>query len=132
MAGHLVSGLSKGAEASLTAFCHFIRYSDCFFTFLIRKENTIMIMQLVTNFIVSGAFAVFFEVPLKSLFQCYLVGMVGRLLHTLLVNHNIDSIPATLIASFFIAVISQIFAKTYKTPIIIFSVSGIILWFLED
>ncbi|MNR58524.1 hypothetical protein D3C85_1795460 [compost metagenome] len=33
---------------------------------------------------------------------------------------------ATLIASFVVTIISQFFAKIYKTPVIVFSVSGII------
>lgn len=85
-----------------------------------------MILQILTNFIVSGAFAVIFNVPLNSLLQCCLVGMIGRLLLVLMVTNNINTILATLTATFFIAVISQIFAKIYKTPIIIFTISGII------
>ncbi|MNP13108.1 hypothetical protein D3C76_1053760 [compost metagenome] len=37
-----------------------------------------------------------------------------------------DNVFATLVATFVIGVISQIFAKIYKMPVIIFSVSGII------
>lgn len=85
-----------------------------------------MIIQLLTNFIVSGAFAVIFNVPLKSLLQCCFVGMVGRLLQILLVSNNIDIIPATFISAFFIAILSQLFAKVYKTPVIIYSISGIV------
>ncbi|EKN70441.1 hypothetical protein BABA_05326 [Neobacillus bataviensis LMG 21833] len=85
-----------------------------------------MIVQILTNFIVSGAFAVIFNVPLNSLLQCCLVGMIGRLLLILLNNNNIDAVLATLSATFFLAVISQIFAKIYKTPTIIFTISGII------
>lgn len=85
-----------------------------------------MILQILTNFIVSGAFAVIFNVPLNSLLQCCLVGMVGRLSLNLLENNNIDTVLATLTATFFIAVISQIFAKIYKTPTIVFTISGII------
>ena len=52
--------------------------------------------------------------------------MVGRLLHSSLMNHDYDTVQATLIASFSIGVISQIFAKIYKTPVIVFSISGIL------
>ncbi len=85
-----------------------------------------MITQVWTNFIVSGAFAVIFNVPQKSILQCCLVGMIGRLLHSSLVNHHFDTVQATLIASFFIGAISKIFAKIFKTPVIVFSISGII------
>ena len=85
-----------------------------------------MIIQLLTNFIVSGAFAVIFNVPQKNILQCCIVGMVGRFLHSSLINHNFDTVQATLIASFSIGVISQLFAKIYKTPVIVFSISGIL------
>lgn len=43
-----------------------------------------------------------------------------------LVENEINSIIATLAAAFIVAVISQYFAKRYKTPITVFNVSGII------
>lgn len=85
-----------------------------------------MIAQLVTSFIASAAFGILFNVPKNTLFQCGFVGMVGWLLYYWLVVSTVDSIIATLAAAFLIAIISQMFAKLYKTPIIIFSVSGII------
>ncbi|RBW71175.1 threonine/serine exporter family protein [Bacillus taeanensis] len=85
-----------------------------------------MIEQLATSFIASGAFGVIFNAPRKSLLKCGLVGMVGWVLYIVLVESEVDTVLATFAASFFIAVISQVFAKVYKTPIIIFSVAGII------
>ncbi|MCG7343832.1 threonine/serine exporter family protein [Sporosarcina sp. ACRSL] len=85
-----------------------------------------MIVKLLTNFVVSGAFAVIFNVPKKNILQCCIVGMVGRLLHSSLMNHDYDTVQATLIASFSVGVISRIFAKTYKVPVIVFSISGIL------
>ncbi|WP_066070858.1 threonine/serine exporter family protein [Neobacillus soli] len=85
-----------------------------------------MIVQILTNFIVSGAFAVIFNVPLNSLLQCCLVGMISRLLLILLDSNNIDAVLATLTATFFIGIISQIFAKIYKMPTIVFTIPGII------
>ncbi len=37
-----------------------------------------------------------------------------------------DAVPATILAAMLVAVLSQISAKVFKTPIIIFNVSGII------
>ncbi|MGE7765370.1 threonine/serine exporter family protein [Peribacillus sp. NPDC096540] len=85
-----------------------------------------MFAQLITSFIASAAFGVIFNVPKKSLFQCGLVGMLGWVLYFFLVKNEINSIMATLAAAFIVAVISQYFAKRYKTPITIFNVSGII------
>ncbi|MGG0285736.1 threonine/serine exporter family protein [Peribacillus butanolivorans] len=85
-----------------------------------------MFAQLITSFIASAAFGVIFNVPKNSLFQCGCVGMLGWALYFLLVENEINSIIATLAAAFIVAVISQYFAKRYKTPITIFNVSGII------
>lgn len=85
-----------------------------------------MFFQLLTSFIASAAFGILFNVPKKSLIKCGLVGMTGWFFYVVLVRHDYDAVVASLIAAFIIAVISQIFAKMYKTPIIIFSVSGII------
>lgn len=85
-----------------------------------------MIAQLITSFIASAAFGIIFNVPKNSLIQCGTVGMVGWFLYYYLVENDVNSIAATLAAAFLVAVISQYFAKRYKTPITIFNVSGII------
>ncbi|KQU23592.1 MULTISPECIES: threonine/serine exporter family protein [Peribacillus] len=85
-----------------------------------------MFAQLITSFIASAAFGVIFNVPKNSLFQCGCVGMLGWALYFFLVENEINSIIATLAAAFIVAVISQYFAKRYKTPITVFNVSGII------
>lgn len=85
-----------------------------------------MIVQLLTSFIASAAFGILFNVPKKSLIKCGFVGMIGWFFYIILVRYEYDAVVASLIAAFIIAVISQIFARMYKTPIIIFSVSGII------
>lgn len=82
--------------------------------------------QLVTSFIASAAFGVIFNAPKESLVKCGLTGMAGWVVYFALTEHGFSAVLATLAASFFIAFISQTFAKLYKTPMIIFNVSGII------
>ncbi|MVP01629.1 MULTISPECIES: threonine/serine exporter family protein [Paenibacillus] len=86
-----------------------------------------MLEQLVTSYIASAAFGIIFNVPRNTLLQCGFVGMMGWFLYIVLVNgQHMDAVIGTLAAAFFVTVISQLFAKIYKTPIIVFSVSGII------
>ncbi|MBS4193010.1 threonine/serine exporter family protein [Bacillus sp. FJAT-49705] len=85
-----------------------------------------MIVHLITSFVATAAFAILFNAPKKTLFQCGFVGMAGWFVYISLVEYDYDAVLASFIAAFFIAIISQIFAKMYKTPIIIFSISGII------
>ena len=82
--------------------------------------------QLITSFIASAAFGIIFNTQKESLMPCGIVGMTGWIIYFLMTQFQLDSVGATLAASFVVAVISQLFAKRYKTPIIIFIVAGII------
>lgn len=82
--------------------------------------------QIVTSFIATGAFGIIFNIPRQSLLKCGLVGMIGWMIYFLLTFNKMDVVIATFVAAFSIGVMSQIYAKIYRTPSIIFSVSGII------
>jgi uncharacterized membrane protein YjjB (DUF3815 family) len=82
--------------------------------------------QLLTSFVATGAFGILFNIPQKSLIKCGLIGMVGWMIYYFMTYDQIDVVFATFVAAFSIGVMSQIFAKIYLTPSIIFSVSGII------
>lgn len=85
-----------------------------------------MIEHLIMSFIASAAFGIIFIAPVKTLLKCGFVGMVGWMVYIGITDYTMDSIFASVIASFTVAIISQIFAKVFKTPVIIFNVSGII------
>jgi uncharacterized membrane protein YjjB (DUF3815 family) len=85
-----------------------------------------VLAQALTSFIATGAFGILFNAPKESLMKCGLIGMGGWLIYYLLEDYSNNAILATLAATIFIAVISQQLAKFYKTPVIIFSVAGII------
>jgi uncharacterized membrane protein YjjB (DUF3815 family) len=86
----------------------------------------IYLEHLLTSFIAAAAFGIIFNAPKQSLFKCGIVGMLGWIIYMLMILNEADAVLATLLASFVVAVISQVFAKMYKTPVIIFSVAGII------
>ena len=85
-----------------------------------------LIEQLITSFISSAGFGILFNVPKDSIIKCGVVGMIGWMCYILLTESGVEMVLATVIASFLVAVIGQFFAKLYKTPIIIFTVGGII------
>ncbi|RJS67482.1 hypothetical protein CJ485_05905 [Priestia filamentosa] len=86
-----------------------------------------MIDQILTSFVASAAFGIIFNAPRHSIIKSGFVGMFGWCIYSLLVaDADTDAIVATLVAAFAIAIVSQVFAKLYKTPIIIFNVAGII------
>lgn len=85
-----------------------------------------MIEQMVTSFVASAAFIIIFNAQKNTLIKCGLVGMLGWIIYFWMTTNDYDSVPAALAASFFVGVLSQLFAKLYKTPVIIFNVAGII------
>jgi len=85
-----------------------------------------MLIQLAASFIASLSFSILFNVPKRFLVSCGLSGMVGWVVFRLLPAHHIVNVPAALIAAFCVAILSQLFARVHKAPIIIFSASGII------
>ncbi|MGZ4160988.1 MAG: threonine/serine exporter family protein, partial [Neobacillus sp.] len=82
--------------------------------------------QLITSFIATGAFGIIFNAPKNTLVKCGLIGMGGWLIYYITEDYAGDAVIATLAASVFVAVISLVLAKFYKTPVIIFSVAGVI------
>ncbi|MGM0941857.1 MAG: threonine/serine exporter family protein [Bacillota bacterium] len=80
----------------------------------------------MTSFIAASGFGILFNAPRQALIQCGLVGMFGWIVYYILVDQGIDTVPATIFGSMLVAVLSHLCARLYKTPIIIFNVSGII------
>jgi uncharacterized membrane protein YjjB (DUF3815 family) len=85
-----------------------------------------IIEQIVTSFIASAAFGIIFNAPRESLVKCGSVGMFGWIIYIVMTINEMDIVLSTVTASFLVAVLSQIYSKYYKTPVIIFSVAGII------
>ncbi|AWB43582.1 hypothetical protein DCC85_04650 [Paenibacillus sp. CAA11] len=84
-----------------------------------------MIAQLVTSFIASAAFGIIFNAPRRALLQCGLTGMLGWIVYYIL-DPRLDTVLSTVAATLLIGVVSQLSAKVYRMPVIIFSVAGII------
>ncbi len=82
--------------------------------------------QAVMSFIASFAFGIIFNVPRNRLLQCGFVGMVSWMIYFGLATYGMNIVLATGVASFLIAIVSQLFSKYYRTPVIIFSVCGMI------
>ena len=85
-----------------------------------------MFAQVVTSFFASAAFGVLFNTPKESVFKAGLVGMICWVIYYGLVELGVNTNLSTLLAAFVVGGISSFFARRYKTPIIIFTVSGII------
>ncbi|MDD9148530.1 MULTISPECIES: threonine/serine exporter family protein [unclassified Sporolactobacillus] len=87
---------------------------------------SILIVQSVTSFLATAAFGIIYNISWKPLIHGGLIGMAGWLIYFFLYKWSGNAFAATFAASFAIALLSQIFARRYKNPVIVYSVSGII------
>ncbi|OQP00766.1 threonine/serine exporter family protein [Geobacillus sp. 44B] len=85
-----------------------------------------IVQQLLLSFIASALFGMIFNIPKKLLINSGFVGMVGWMVYFFFAEYHLNNVLATFIAAFFVALLSNLFARLYKTPATIFSVSGII------
>ncbi|WP_100332562.1 threonine/serine exporter family protein [Bacillus xiapuensis] len=83
-------------------------------------------VQLATSFVAAAAFGIIFNAPKESLLTSGWVGMIGWIVYYWLWKDGMTPVFSTVIASFVIGIISHIYAKKLKMPIIIFTVAGII------
>ncbi|WP_168122060.1 threonine/serine exporter family protein [Paenibacillus sp. HB172176] len=85
-----------------------------------------LLVQLAASFIATAAFGIIFNSPRRLLLQSGIVGMIGWMVYYISTTLKMEVIPATCIAAFAVSIVSQLFAKLYRTPIIVFSVAGVI------
>lgn len=85
-----------------------------------------ILANMLFSFLAAASFGIMFNVPKSLLVKCGTVGMAGWMVYYFLSENNIDPLPSTVAASFTIALIGQVYARIYKTPVIIFTIAGII------
>lgn len=85
-----------------------------------------MILQLLYGFLASAGFAFLFNVPLNCIIISGISGSVGWAGYLIVIKIYPSVIAATFIASFFIGIMGEIFARKLKNPSTIFVIPGII------
>ncbi len=86
-----------------------------------------IVFIFICSFLTSFCFAVVYDAPTRLFLPAGLCGGFGYL--TFFVANDVftmDSIYASLYGSFILGIISHMMARTYKSPVIIFMVPGII------
>ncbi|MTD30930.1 threonine/serine exporter family protein [Planomicrobium sp. YIM 101495] len=83
-------------------------------------------VEAILSFVAAGAFGIMFNIPTKTLASCGFVGMSGWLTYRLYFMFVGDSIQATFVGAFIVALLAHLLAKRFKMPMIVFSVAGII------
>ena len=84
------------------------------------------ITQLILSFFATAGIGVIFNVPRKTLIYCGFVGVVGWMIYFILTEHGMDVVNASFFSAFIIAIVSHLYARRFKMPMIIFIVGGII------
>lgn len=85
-----------------------------------------ILIQIVISFIATACFGVIFNAPTKAILACGFVGAVGWTIYYLLVDYGIDEVRASFLGAFVVSLVAHFFARRFRMPMIIFSVSGII------
>lgn len=85
------------------------------------------IIHFASSFLTALGFAILYNIPRKTIVPAGITGAIGwTVFFFLTVYFSMEEFLATIIASFFIAFASQIFARKFKTPVIIFTLPGLI------
>ncbi|MGB4658239.1 MAG: threonine/serine exporter family protein [Mobilitalea sp.] len=85
-----------------------------------------MIIQVISAFFATAAFAVLFFLPKKYIIQAGVTGSIGWLIYLILMELTSDKVWATFAATLIIALTSHILARIYKTPVTMFLIPGVI------
>lgn len=85
------------------------------------------VIHFGSSFITAFGFTILYNIPKRVIFPAALTGAIGWTTHFFLMNYLMTvNFIATIIASFFIAFASQIFARRLKKPVILFTLPGLI------
>lgn len=84
------------------------------------------IIQLILSFFATAGIGVIFNVPRKNLIYCGFVGVIGWMIYFILTEHGMDVVNASFFSAFVIAIVSHLYARRFKMPMIIFIIGGII------
>lgn len=85
------------------------------------------VIHFTASFLTAMGFSILYNIPRKTMIPAGITGGIGWTSYFFLVNYlGVVDFVATVIASFFIAFASQIFARKFRTPVIIFTLPGLI------
>ena len=85
-----------------------------------------MILQVFCAFWAIFSFAILIGVPKKYLLHSGFIGAGGWLVYLLFHGNKGHIMMGTFMAAVFIAIISHVFARTFKSPVIVFFIPGIL------
>ena len=85
------------------------------------------VIQFGSSFITALGFSILYNIPRKTIIPAGITGAIGWTVYFFLTVYlSTAEFLATILASFIIAFVSQMFARKFKTPVIIFTLPGLI------
>lgn len=85
-----------------------------------------MIIQGISAFFATAAFAILFYLPKKYLIHAGMTGSFGWVIYLMIKQMGDDKVLANFIATLFVALVSHILARVYRTPVTMFLIPGVI------
>lgn len=89
------------------------------------KEFIVLILNGIIAAISTFGFALFMHTPRRSVVQSSIIGGLGWILYSI-VNRYGGTVVASFLAACLVALLGEIFARVYKTPSIIYILSGML------
>ena len=85
-----------------------------------------MIIQVLAAFLAVFFFAILLEIPKKYMVSSGIVGGICWLIYLIANNMGAGVVLSTFLGAFATAILSQIFARIFKTPVTVFLIAGIL------
>lgn len=84
-------------------------------------------IQFISGLIVSIGFGIIYDIPKNNLFYSGLAGAIGWMISfTMIQVFDIHLFISTTTASFFVALVGQMFSRAFRTPVTLFIMPGLI------
>ncbi|MEJ6347743.1 threonine/serine exporter family protein [Holzapfeliella sp. He02] len=134
-AGHLLTGVARGMEALITAAAigggvatvlRFFGGIGTLSTSLYLTMPQQVLINIVFSFLGTVGFAIVVDVPAKALPYCGFSGMLGWMVYWIGSNSGSGHLMAYLLGAFAVGILSIVFARTKKMPVIIFNIPAIV------
>lgn len=83
-------------------------------------------LHFIFSLIATIGFSIFLNAPKKELFHCGLTGAIGWTIYYIFKITLLSSIFSNFMASLMVAILSELFARKFKKPAILFIIPGIV------
>lgn len=84
-----------------------------------------ILVEFIVAMFATISFAILFNAPRKEVFSCGLTGALGWVVYYGMTQHAINSVLASLVATFCLTILARCFAVIRKSPVTMYLLPGI-------